>query len=177
MVLYGPAGTGKDHLMSSLILDTIRAGFTVKWFNGMDFYGKLRDLIGSESRDTSESRFFDSLAGANVLALSDPIPPNGALTEFQRAQLFRVVDRRYRDEKPTWVTLNVSGRSELDSRIGVQLAERLLHGVLQLPCNWPSHRKARWSPPSQTPRVTSINNTPTPVDEKLLAFAKSETMK
>ena len=40
-----------------------------------------------------------------------------------------------------WVTVNVNSRAELDSRMGVQLADRLVDGALTLFCNWPSYRK------------------------------------
>ena len=138
--LFGPAGCGKDHLLSALMLDAVRAGYAVKWFNGMDVYGAFRDGMDSE---TPEKRMIADMAKPDILALSDPIPPKGDVTDFQRSQLFRVIDRRYRDCKPTWITANVSSREEADQRFGVQLVDRLTDGALCLPCNWPSYRASR----------------------------------
>lgn len=138
--LFGPAGCGKDHLLSALMLDAVRAGYAVKWFNGMDVYGAFRDGMDSE---TPEKRMIADMAKPDILALSDPIPPKGDVTDFQRSQLFRVIDRRYRDRKPTWITANVSSREEADQRFGVQLVDRLTDGALCLPCNWPSYRASR----------------------------------
>lgn len=138
--LFGPAGCGKDHLLAALMLDAVRVGYSVKWFNGMDVYGEFRDRMDSE---TSEKRMIGNMAKPDILALSDPIPPKGDVTDFQRSQLFRVIDRRYRDCKPTWITANVSSREEADQRFGVQLVDRLTDGALCLPCNWPSYRASR----------------------------------
>jgi hypothetical protein len=56
--------------------------------------------------------------------------------------LFRVVDARYRQCKPTWITVNAVGRTELDRRMGAQTADRITDGAVALFCNWPSYRKA-----------------------------------
>jgi hypothetical protein len=55
--------------------------------------------------------------------------------------LFRILDGRYNHLRPTWVSVNVSNRNELDERMGVTLAERLVDGALTIFCNWPSYRK------------------------------------
>jgi DNA replication protein DnaC len=143
LFLFGPAGVGKDHLLTAVMLETVGRGFGVAWFNGQDLYGQFRDAITNEA---SERQTVDRLTEPSVLALSDPIPPSGDVTPFQRSMLFRVIDRRYRDQRPTWITANVADRSEADSRFGVQLVERLTHESLCLPCNWPSYRVARWKP-------------------------------
>ena len=145
LFLFGPAaGCGKDHLLTAVMLETVGRGYGVTWFNGQDLYGQFRDAITNEA---SERQTADRLTEPSVLALSDPIPPSGDVTPFQRSMLFRVIDRRYRDRRPTWITANVADRTEADSRFGVQLVDRLTDESLCLPCNWPSHRASRrWKP-------------------------------
>jgi DNA replication protein DnaC len=140
LFLFGPAGTGKDHLLSAVMFDAVRLDFRVSWFNGQDLFGKFRDVI---QKKTSEREVMRTLIEPHVLALSDPIPPTGELTPFQQTTLFRAIDRRYRDCKPTWLTANIATGGEAEARLGVQLFERLKHGALCLPCNWPSHRVSR----------------------------------
>ena len=174
--LFGPAGCGKDHLLSALMLDAVRAGYSVKWLNGMDIYGEFRDVMDS---DTTEREMVVGMARPDILALSDPIPPSGCVTDFQRSQLFRVIDRRYRNRKPTWLTANVSSREEADQRFGVQLVDRLTHGALCLPFNWPSFRASRWggcdqksvaaSPPERSPASTGA-------DDELMAMVDAGAM-
>jgi DNA replication protein DnaC len=139
IVLYGPAGTGKDHLLAAMMQAAIRKyGMRVRWENGMDLFGEIRDRIDEEK---SEAQWVRSLAYPQILAISDPLPPFGALKEFQASMLFRVIDRRYSEGKPTWLTMNARDRSEAEARMGVQMIDRLAHGALVLFCNWPSWRK------------------------------------
>ena len=137
VIFLGPPGTGKDHLMTAMMFAAVRAYCTVEWINGVDFFGDLRDTIDS---DALESDFKQRFVKPDVLAISDPIPPWGDLTAFQAAFLFRVIDARYRQMKPVWVTANLSGDAE--RRLGAQLVDRLRHDALVLSCNWISYRQA-----------------------------------
>lgn len=141
VVLFGARGTGKDHLVMALAgIGVVKHGLTVRWINGADLWGDLRDGIDARR---PERELVATLTAPDVLYLSDPLPPSGALTEYQAGFLFRVLDRRYSRNKPLWVTLNVSGRRELDDRFGSQLADRLVDGALCLHCAWPSYRRPK----------------------------------
>jgi DNA replication protein DnaC len=154
IVLYGPAGTGKDHLLvatsGALIMQTTIADGhgglmpldyrpPIHCVNGMTFYGDCRDAMNDDS--SRERRLIDRLVAPRILILSDPIPPRGTLTEYQVTMLFRVLDGRYRECRPTWVSLNVRNGEEADERMGAQLADRLRDGALCIHCDWPSYRK------------------------------------
>lgn len=139
IVLYGPAGTGKDHLLAAMMQHACWMNFGVAWRNGMDLYAERRDAISSEKL---ERELIQDLAQPDVLSISDPIPPTGTLTEGQMEFLFRIVDARYRQCKPIWVTANFAEGKEAESRIGKQVVDRLRDGALALHCNWPSFRKA-----------------------------------
>lgn len=141
VLLFGPPGTGKDHLLAHLMNFAIRAGKSVKWVNGMDLFGEVRDRMDDERQ--TERQLVEGLVAPQVLAISDPAPPFGKLTEFQGAMLFRIIDGRYSARLPTWVTLNAANAKEMDDRIGPQVVDRLTDGALVVPCNWATHRKAR----------------------------------
>lgn len=136
-VFFGPPGTGKDHLMVAMIREACKSGYACEWINGLDFFGGMRDRIDGE---TSEARFLGQFARPDILAISDPLPPWGALTEFQAATLFRLIDRRYRDCKPIWVTINVATGAEASDRLGAAVVDRLKERALVVHCNWPSYR-------------------------------------
>jgi DNA replication protein DnaC len=139
LLFTGPKGTGKDHLMVACAREAARAGLTVAFADGQTLFQQFRDLIDS---DRTEQEAITQFTRPDVLLLSDPIPNDGTKGDFQRSILWRVVDRRYRDMRPTWATLNVADGAEAESKIGPQIVDRLRDGALVIACNWPSYRKA-----------------------------------
>lgn len=140
LVLFGPPGTGKDHILAAMLRQACFIGHSVRWLNGLDFFGDMRDRMDKES---PESAIIKELSEPDILAISDPLPPWGPLTAFQAQTLFRVIDRRYRQEKLIWVTINVAGSAEASERIGTAVVDRLKERALSVHCNWPSYRARR----------------------------------
>lgn len=138
LTLFGPVGTGKDHLLAAMMGLAIIAGFRTAWRSGADLFGELRDRIDEQR---SESRWVSELATVDVLAISDPLPPFGALSEFQAAMLFRVIDARYSRGRSTWITINCKDGKEAESRLTPQIVDRLRHNAMSVQCDWPSYRK------------------------------------
>jgi DNA replication protein DnaC len=140
IVLFGPSGTGKDHLLAALAHAAILDGWLVDWFNGMTLYAKARQRISSGE---SEASFIDSLIEPSVLYLSDPIPPRGGLSDFQAATMQQVIDGRLRERKPMWISMNVKNGKQADELMGASLVDRLRPDAVAAFCNWPSKRKCR----------------------------------
>jgi DNA replication protein DnaC len=138
IILYGPSGSGKDHLLIGVAKKAIGGGFNVSAVTGPTLASELRGLIDSGE---PEGRFFERYTGPDVLLLSDPVPPGGTLTAFQAEGLYRIVDARYRAKRAIWSTINVSSGAEADQRVGSAIVDRLRDGALCLPCNWPSYRR------------------------------------
>lgn len=140
VILFGPRGTGKDHLAMAIARAAMLAGASVAWRNGMDLYGDIRDSMNSDRE--SESSIVANLVQPNLLYLSDPLPLVGPLSPHQMNMLFRILDGRYSRRKATLCTVNVASGAELDERMGPQNADRLKDGSLAIYCNWESYRKA-----------------------------------
>jgi DNA replication protein DnaC len=162
VVLFGPSGTGKDHLLVAsareiiqehleVHISTTRGTYgmdvcsepklSIRWINGLDLYGELR--AGMDDKKFNECDYVAELIRPTILILSDPIPPRGALTEYQAGMLFRIIDGRYRECRPTWATLNIKNTKEADERLTPQIVDRLRDGALAIYCDWESHRKAQ----------------------------------
>lgn len=136
VVLFGPVGTGKDHLLMALAHEVAhRQGIGTVWRNGVDIHADLKRA------DFDGSRPKDDLAGCPILWVSDPLPPTGPLSGYQQLNFLGLIDARYSAIRPTWVSLNVADRAEAESRMGAQAVDRICHGALVLPCNWPSYRR------------------------------------
>lgn len=139
VMFNGPKGTGKDHLMVGMLYEAVHDGANCKWWDGMTLYAELRRCVREKQ---SEGPILDKLLKADVVAISDPLPPRGAsVTEFIADFMFRLVDGRYRKRRPVWVTENISSREEGEERLAPQIHDRLRDGAIQVRCNWPSYRR------------------------------------
>lgn len=138
VVLYGPCGTGKDHLAFGIARAVIAAYMSVVWLNGQDWYGKIRDAMDDE---TPEASLINRIARPDFAFISDPLPPIGNLSQHQATMLYRAIEARYAARRPTIVTVNVASDEEADSRLGVPTWDRLCHDAWKIKCSWPSYRK------------------------------------
>jgi DNA replication protein DnaC len=140
IVLFGPCGTGKDHLLVGMAHEVVSISRGVRWMNGMDLFAERRDYI---RRDLPESELLREYERPDVLIISDPVPPWGELKEGQAEFLFRLIDWRYRRLKPIFVSANFSDGDDATSRIGSQVIDRLKHDAICLHCNWESYREKK----------------------------------
>lgn len=137
LILFGPVGTGKDHLLAGILYAAAEQGISCQWVNGLDFFGMIRDRMREE---LPEKAIITQLSMPDVLAISDPIPPCRGPTDWNIEVLYRLVDNRYRHRKSTWLTLNVASEKEADELLSAQVFDRLRDGAELLPCFWPSYR-------------------------------------
>lgn len=139
VTLYGPVGTGKDHLAAAVCHHAIDSGLSVEWIDGMSLFAELRRSFDRDSRD-NETRIIDRYERAAVLCISDPLPVSGELSDFQASALLRIIDGRYNDMRPTITTVNVAGGDEARRRLTPAIYDRIRHVSLAVQCNWPSYR-------------------------------------
>lgn len=138
LMFFGPVGTGKDHLLAACLYVAVRHGMTCHRVNGQDFYGSFRDAMDGK---VSESDVLRPLIEPQILAISDPIPPIGEPTAWNTMQLYRLLDRRYCNTKPTWVSLNAPSPAEAEAKLSSPVFDRLRHGAEIIKCFWPSFRQ------------------------------------
>jgi DNA replication protein DnaC len=140
VILFGPRGSGKDHLLMGLArLVATHSMSCVTWANGVDLLEEFRaEAMGQIQRYLFGDQ--DNYETCDVLWISDPLPPSGALTESQQKYMFQLLDARYSAMRPTWITVNCASGAELEARMGAQSADRLRHDALAIHCDWPSYR-------------------------------------
>lgn len=138
IVLYGPVGTGKDHLLYAVASACIGVEFRAAWVNGQDLFGDIRDRMDS---DKPEAKLLETYSGAQLLVISDPLPPFGNLSQHQATMLYRLMDDRAARRWPTFVSINVADDQEADERLGAATWDRMCDGAWKMRCSWPSHRR------------------------------------
>jgi DNA replication protein DnaC len=141
LVLYGTVGTGKDHLLVAMLYAAVRAGKRADWINGQDIFGRFRDAMDSGE---SEGGLIREFVKPDVLGISDPIPPvvdPKKPAAWRTELLYRVLDARYRQCKPTWVTINAKSPEDADGQLSAPVFDRLRDDAELVPCFWPSYRE------------------------------------
>ena len=145
LVLLGTVGTGKDHLAACCLWESVRLGFTARWLYAQTHFARLRDgMDGGQQEDTLVQPYIE----ADVLTISDPIPPLGDLTAWNTNQLLRLVDERYRRMRPTILTVNAADEKDVAARLSTPLFDRVREGAEIFVCRWPSFRRQQDSPTS-----------------------------
>ena len=137
--LFGPPGTGKDHLAVGLLYRVVAGNHAGAWVDGPSMFAHMRDRIGTGQ---PERAMVADLVAPAVLVVSDIVPQVGELSPYQASVLFQVVDGRYRQQRPTIVTANVASGTEAENRLTPAIVDRLRDGAVACFCNWPSYRGA-----------------------------------
>lgn len=139
LILYGPPGTGKDHLLVALLRFAVFGGCDVHWCNGQDLFGEFRDRIDGAGTEQDLIRRY---CRPQILAISDPIQPKGEASAYATSMLYRIIDGRYRQQKPTWFTVNVASAAEGEQQISGPVFDRMRDNAVAVFCNWPSYRQS-----------------------------------
>lgn len=146
-MLFGDPGTGKDHLLAALLkLAIVLHGLEVLWCDGGDLYDRIHLALQSEGEEEWR-RLSKIFRKPHVLAISDPQPPQGALTPQQVRRLRDIIDKRYRAGKSTWLTTNIDQRDYAEQLFTKPVMERMKESSAVILCDWPSYRarrKAGW---------------------------------
>jgi DNA replication protein DnaC len=139
LILHGSVGTGKDHIIAALLYRAVSEhSLSARWVNGLDLFGAVRDRMDEGKR---EGDFLRTWSAPTILAISDPIPPLRDPSAWNIEILYRLIDRRYRNNKSTWMTLNAASVDEADEKLSAPVFDRLKEDAVILRCFWPSYRE------------------------------------
>ena len=141
--LIGPPGTGKTHLGSAIVSHVIREHKRSASIHGVhEIMQMLKGSFGKRAADDAETteEVLERLGTQSLLVLDEIGVARDS--EWQREQIFTIVDRRYRLERPTVVISNLPA-AELKEVLGQRAYDRLREGSRQVLMSWPSHRGSR----------------------------------
>lgn len=130
LVISGSWGTGKSHLACAA-LNSLRdaKGLNVRFVACVDLVRAIQDTYhNKDGEGASEAKVIADLARLDVLCLDDVAADPSA---FESKLLTRILDARYRNDKPTLIVTNLgieeqNGRaSKFDEYVGPLVASRV----------------------------------------------------
>lgn len=135
LVLAGRPGTGKSHLAGA-VLQSILPGHQGLYMTALGIIQKVRETWRRDS-ERSESQLLETLGGVSLLVVDEVGVQYG--TEGEQTILFDVLDRRYRNLKPTIILTNQDSAG-LKQFLGERVFDRLTETAEWIPCSWSSYR-------------------------------------
>lgn len=136
LVFGGNPGTGKSHLALAIAQQVMQRG-TAMYRDVMDVIRMVRSTW-SKSSDASENEVFYTLGTVLDLLIIDEIGVQRG-TEDEQVILFDILNRRYRDNRPTILLTNLGGKA-LSEFLGARVMDRLHERSIFVPFKWASHR-------------------------------------
>lgn len=142
LVLAGTPGTGKTHLACAALQDLYeRKNVRGQFWNCADLIARYQATYDGERATESAAQVDEILARIPLLVLDEL----GAQRDSEDASLrvFRLIDLRYREQKPMIVTTNKSAGqlAEMDPRLYSRLMDASVSELV--PFNLPDYRQRR----------------------------------
>jgi len=141
MMISGLPGRGKSHLAVAAMraLWTLHGRRSRFWLVP-EMIERFRQTVPDSRRETLQE-VHEEFAKTALLVLDDLGTEKG--TDWGYEQLFKVLDRRYREGLPMLITTNLKS-SELDARLLSRLTDRTYAVVVDIdPVRYPDHRAVK----------------------------------
>lgn len=134
LVLAGMPGTGKSHLAAAVLQSILTKD--VRYLTCMDLIRAVRDTWRRDS-EKSETQVLTYLERLDLLVIDEVGVQYG--TDGEQTIVFDVIDRRYREVRPT-ILLTNQDKEGFKKFIGERTFDRLVETCRWVPFDWPSYR-------------------------------------
>lgn len=137
LVLSGKPGTGKSHLCAAVIQSVMSADCWPQYVTCMDMVRMVRATWRKDS-DQSEGDVLDHLGDRIDLLVIDEIGMQYG-TDGEQTIIFDVLDRRYRERKPSILITN-QDKAGFKEFVGERIFDRMTEVARWVPFDWQSYR-------------------------------------
>lgn len=134
LVFSGMPGTGKSHLAAAILQALFPRD--VRYVTCLDLIRAIRETWRKES-EKSERQVLQYLERLDLLVIDEMGVQYG--TDGEQTILFDVLDRRYREVRPT-ILLTNQDRDGFRGYVGDRVFDRLAETCRWVPFDWPSYR-------------------------------------
>ena len=142
-VFCGAPGTGKTHLAIGVLRHVLERGGTGIYTTVMDMLGRIKATFHERAHET-EQQVMDALTSCDLIVIDEV--GRSLDTNYELAQFFRVLDRRYQNLRPTILVTNLP-KSKLLEFVGDAVVDRLReNGGAMLMFDWASQRATKARP-------------------------------
>lgn len=138
LILSGPCGVGKTHLMAALLLEGVALGWSVRYVTVAEMIRSIRATWTDRAR--SEDDVIRELVGVKLLAIDELGVQAGS--ESEHGLLHAVIDARLRMCRPTLYGTNLTAQ-ELPGAIGDRVLDRLRQACRMVVIDGESYRRNR----------------------------------
>jgi DNA replication protein DnaC len=134
LILYGPYGTGKTHLLAALCNSLHEQGKECLFASSVNLFGAIQDRIG---RGESYVSLVNKAIHTPLLVLDDI--DKAKHTDFREEIYFSIIDGRVKRELPTAISTN--RLAELESFVGGAVWSRLKIGQIAIEMTGSDYRE------------------------------------
>lgn len=136
-IFVGNPGTGKTHLAIAILKRIIADGHSGRYVRAFELIEAIRATWRRDA-EQREADVLEGLTSVDLLVLDEVGVQYG--TDSETVEIFKVLDTRYLDLKPTLIVSNVS-QEDLQRYLGERAFDRLREsGGRKAVFDWPSHR-------------------------------------
>lgn len=146
ITLLGMTGTGKTRLACSIANTLAPAGYKVRYTKMYDMIDHIRESWGASARQTTRAAIAEYV-GLDLLII-DELAVSKATSDNEKILLFRVIDGRYEECRPTILISNQDLMS-FGAAVGDRVIDRLVERGQMVVFDWPSERPIEIEEPPQ----------------------------